>query len=136
SAKPLQETGWLGLLSSFAPTLFIVALYIWLFRRASKMGGGLGGMLGSVGKSTARRYDQQAEDRVTFQDVAGIDEAEHELVEIVDFLRDPKKDTRPGGTAPKGVLLVGAPATAKALLAPALAAEAGMPFFSMPRSAF
>ncbi len=136
SAKPLQETGWFGLLSSFAPTLFIVALYIWLFRRASKMGGGLGGMLGSVGKSTARRYDQQAEDRVTFQDVAGIDEAENELVEIVDFLRDPKKYTRLGGTAPKGVLLVGAPGTGKTLLARAVAGEAGVPFFSMSGSEF
>ncbi|HEX7940408.1 MAG TPA: ATP-dependent zinc metalloprotease FtsH, partial [Gemmatimonadaceae bacterium] len=136
SAKPLQETGWLGLLSSFAPTLFIVALYVWIFRRASKAGGGLGGMLGSVGKSTARRYDQTAEGRVTFQDVAGIDEAENELVEIVDFLRDPQKYTRLGGTAPKGVLLVGAPGTGKTLLARAVAGEAGVPFFSMSGSEF
>src|SRR6185369_3437401 len=136
SAKPLQETGWLGLLSSFAPTLFIVALYVWIFRRASKAGGGLGGMLGSVGKSTARRYDQTAEGRVTFQDVAGIDEAENELVEIVDFLRDPQKYTRLGGTAPKGVLLVGAPGTRKTLLARAVAGEAGVPFFSMSGSEF
>src|SRR5689334_2042989 len=136
SAKPLQETGWLGLLSSFAPTLFIVALYVWIFRRASKAGGGLGGMLGSVGKSTARRYDQTAEGRVTFEDVAGIDEAENELVEIVDFLRDPQKYTRLGGTAPKGVLLVGAPGTGKTLLARAVAGEAGVPFFSMSGSEF
>src|SRR5689334_13566176 len=131
SAKPIQGGGgWLGLLSSFAPTLFIVALYVWIFRRASQSGGGLGGMLGGVGKSKARRYDQAAEDRVTFEDVAGIDEAENELVEIVDFLRDPKKYTRLGGTAPKGVLLVGAPGTGKTLLARAVAGEASVPFFS------
>jgi cell division protease FtsH len=135
SAKPLQDSGWLGLLSSFAPTLFIVALYVWIFRRA-QAGGGLGGMLGSVGKSTARRYDQTAEGKVTFADVAGIDEAENELVEIVDFLRDPQKYTRLGGTAPKGVLLVGAPGTGKTLLARAVAGEAGVPFFSMSGSEF
>ena len=136
SAKPLQDSGWLSLLSSFAPTLFIIALYIWIFRRAAQAGGGLGGMLGSVGKSTARRYDQAAGDRVTFEDVAGIDEAENELVEIVDFLRDPQKYTRLGGTAPKGVLLVGAPGTGKTLLARAVAGEAGVPFFSMSGSEF
>ena len=71
------------------------------------MGGGLMG----IGKSKARRYDQEADTKVTFDDVAGIDEAENELVEIVDFLKDPKKYTRLGGTVPKGVLLVGAPGT-------------------------
>ncbi len=136
SAKPLQESGWIALLSSFAPTLFIIALYVWLFRRAAKAGGGLGGMLGAVGKSTARRYDQTAEGRVTFNDVAGIDEAENELVEIVDFLRDPQKYTRLGGAAPKGVLLVGAPGTGKTLLARAVAGEAGVPFFSMSGAEF
>jgi len=136
SAKPLQAGGWLSLLSSFAPTLFIVALYVWIFRRASQAGGGLGGMLGGVGKSKARRYDQAAEDRVTFEDVAGIDEAENELVEIVDFLRDPQKYTRLGGAAPKGVLLVGAPGTGKTLLARAVAGEASVPFFSMSGSEF
>jgi cell division protease FtsH len=137
SATPLQQNGgWFGLISSFAPALFIVALYVWMFRRAAKMGGGLGGMLGNVGKSTARRYDQAAGDKVTFQDVAGIDEAENELVEIVDFLRDPQKYTRLGGTAPKGVLLVGAPGTGKTLLARAVAGEASVPFFSMSGSEF
>ncbi|HEX2778702.1 MAG TPA: ATP-dependent zinc metalloprotease FtsH [Gemmatimonadaceae bacterium] len=138
SAEPIQkEGGIVGLLVSFAPTLVIVGLYVWLFRRAAKQGGGIGGMLtGGLGKSTARRFDQAAEGRVTFADVAGIDEAEYELVEVVDFLRDPKKYTRLGGTAPKGVLLVGAPGTGKTLLARAVAGEAGVPFFSMSGSEF
>ena len=89
-----------------------------------------------IGKSTARRYDQDKDTKVTFDDVAGIDEAENELVEIVDFLRDTKKYTRLGGTAPKGVLLVGAPGTGKTLLARAVAGEAGVPFFSMSAAEF
>jgi cell division protease FtsH len=89
-----------------------------------------------IGKSKARRYDQDAENRVTFGDVAGIDEAENELVEVVDFLKDPEKYTRLGGTAPKGVLLVGAPGTGKTLLAKAVAGEAGVPFFSMSAAEF
>ena len=86
-----------------------------------------------IGRSRARRYDQEKDSKVTFNDVAGIDEAENELVEIVDFLKDPQKYTRLGGTAPKGVLLVGAPGTGKTLLAKAVAGEAGVPFFSMIR---
>jgi cell division protease FtsH len=89
-----------------------------------------------IGKSRARRYDQEKDTKVTFDDVAGIDEAENELVEVVDFLKDPAKYTRLGGTAPKGVLLVGAPGTGKTLLARAVAGEAGVPFFSMSGSEF
>ncbi len=89
-----------------------------------------------IGKSKARRSDQEQGLKVTFDDVAGIDEAENELVEIVDFLRDPSKYTRLGGTAPKGVLLVGAPGTGKTLLAKAVSGEAGVPFFSMSASEF
>ncbi len=89
-----------------------------------------------IGQSQARRYDQEGDARVTFDDVAGIDEAENELVEIVDFLKDPSKYTRLGGTAPKGVLLVGAPGTGKTLLAKAVAGEAGVPFFSMSAAEF
>ena len=101
SAKPIQQDNTLmSLLYSFAPTVLLIALYVWIFRRAAKQGGGLGGMMGgSLGRSTARRYDQATENKVTFDDVAGIDEAENELVEIVDFLRDPQKYTRLGGTA-------------------------------------
>jgi cell division protease FtsH len=137
SAEPIQQSGWLNVLYSFAPALMIIALYVWMYRRAAKAGGGLGGALtGGLGRSTARRFDQETGGKVTFDDVAGIDEAENELVEIVDFLRDPEKYTRLGGAAPKGVLLVGAPGTGKTLLARAVAGEAGVPFFSMSAAEF
>jgi cell division protease FtsH len=139
SAEPIQEGGnpWVTLLFSFGPALFFIGFYIWLFRRASQQGAGMmGGGLMGIGKSKARRYDQEKDTKVTFEDVAGIDEAENELVEIVDFLRDTKKYTRLGGTAPKGVLLVGAPGTGKTLLARAVAGEAGVPFFSMSAAEF
>jgi cell division protease FtsH len=134
SAKPIQEGGspWATLFFAFGPALLFIGLYVWMFRRAAQQGGGLMG----IGRSRARRYDQAQDAKVTFDDVAGIDEAENELVEIVDFLRDPPKYTRLGGTAPKGVLLVGAPGTGKTLLAKAVAGEAGVPFFSMSGSEF
>ena len=139
SAVPIQSGGSAlsTLLFGFGPAILIIAFYVWLFRRA-RQGGGLGGMGGmmGIGKSKARRYDQEVEKKVTFDDVAGIDEAENELVEIVDFLRDPAKYSRLGGSAPKGVLLVGAPGTGKTLLARAVAGEAGVPFFSMSASEF
>jgi cell division protease FtsH len=125
--------GWANLLLGFGPALLLIAFYVWMYRRVQ---GGLGGSLMGIGKSKARRYDQAGENRVTFGDVAGIDEAENELVEVVDFLKDPAKYTRLGGTAPKGVLLVGAPGTGKTLLARAVAGEAGVPFFSMSAAEF
>lgn len=138
SAKPNQEGGnsWLTLLLSFAPALLLIGFYFWLYRRAAQQGGGMGDALMGLGRSHARRYDKEQDTKVTFDDVAGIDEAENELVEIVDFLKDPKKYTRLGGTAPKGVLLVGPPGTGKTLLARAVAGEAGVPFFSMSGSEF
>ena len=137
SAKPIEEGGslWTMLLFGFGPALLIVGVYVWMFRRAQQ-GGGLGGGLMGIGRSRARRYDQEKDTKVTFDDVAGIDESENELVEIVDFLRDTQKYTRLGGTAPKGVLLVGAPGTGKTLLAKAVAGEAGVPFFSMSAAEF
>jgi cell division protease FtsH len=137
SAEPIQEGGspWLTFLLAFGPALLFIGLYVWLFRRAAQQGGMGGGLMG-IGRSRARRYDQEQDTKVTFDDVAGIDEAENELVEIVDFLKDPPKYTRLGGTAPKGVLLVGPPGTGKTLLAKAVAGEAGVPFFSMSGSEF
>jgi cell division protease FtsH len=137
SAIPIQSSSpWATLLFGFGPAVLIIAFYMWLYRRAAQQGGGMASALMGIGKSKARRYDKEANTKVTFDDVAGIDEAENELVEIVDFLKDPQKYTRLGGTAPKGVLLVGAPGTGKTLLAKAVAGEAGVPFFSMSAAEF
>jgi len=137
SARPIEEerNPLVTLLLGFGPALLLIGLYVWMFRRAAQQGGGISGLMG-IGKSKARRYDQETDVRVTFDDVAGIDEAENELVEIVDFLKDPAKYTRLGGTAPKGVLLIGAPGTGKTLLARAVAGEASVPFFSMSAAEF
>ncbi len=138
SAVPIQQGGLWNSLLYFGPALLIIGFYVWMYRRAAAQGGGLGmgGMFG-IGRSRAKRYDTtDAEHRVTFNDVAGIDEAEAELVEVVDFLKAPDKYTRLGGTAPKGVLLIGAPGTGKTLLAKAVAGEAGVPFFSMSAAEF
>lgn len=136
SAIPIREGGgWGTLLLGFGPALLIIAFYVWMYRRAAQQSG-LGGGLMGIGRSKARRYDQEGESKVTFDDVAGIDEAENELVELVDFLKSPDKYTRLGGSAPKGVLLIGAPGTGKTLLARAVAGEAGVPFFSMSAAEF
>jgi cell division protease FtsH len=136
-AVPIREGNALAtLLFGFGPALLLIGFYVWIYRRAARGGGmGLGGLMG-IGSSRARRYDVDAKTRITFDDVAGIDEAERELVEIVDFLKSPAKYTRLGGSAPKGVLLIGAPGTGKTLLAKAVAGEAGVPFFSMSAAEF
>ena len=135
-AAPIRQGMALGtLLLGFGPALLLIAFYVWLYRRASRGAMGMGGLMG-IGSSKARRYDTESQTRVTFQDVAGIDEAEAELVEIVEFLKSPDKYTRLGGTAPKGVLLIGSPGTGKTLLAKAVAGEAGVPFFSMSAAEF
>jgi cell division protease FtsH len=128
----------LTLLLSFGPSILLIAGFIWLSNRASsQLGGGGGGGVFGIGRSRARRYDQESnQPRITFDDVAGIDEAKGELAEIVDFLKEPGKYTRLGGEAPKGVLLVGAPGTGKTLLARAVAGEANVPFFSIGASEF
>jgi cell division protease FtsH len=122
------------LLLGFGPTLLIVGLFVFIARRAAKAGGAMGA-LGNFGRSQARRVDP-AQIRVTFKDVAGIDEAKTELSEIVDFLRDPDRYGRLGGRMPHGVLLSGAPGTGKTLLARAVAGEAHAAFFSISASEF
>ena len=123
------------LLLGFGPTLLLVGLFVLLARRAQKAaGGGLGG-LGNFGRSQARRVDPQ-KIRVTFDDVAGIDEAKNELTEIVDFLKTPERYQRLGGRMPHGVLLYGPPGTGKTLLARAVAGEAHAAFFSIAASEF
>jgi cell division protease FtsH len=122
------------LLLGFGPTLLIVGLFVFIARRAAKAGGAMGA-LGNFGRSQARRVDP-AQIRVTFEDVAGIDEAKAELSEIVDFLRNPERYGRLGGRMPHGVLLSGAPGTGKTLLARAVAGEAHAAFFSISASEF
>jgi cell division protease FtsH len=119
------------LILGFGPTILLVGLFIWFARRASA-----GGALGGFGRSQARRVQPDTQSRVTFNDVAGIDEAENELVEIVDFLKNPKRYERLGARIPRGVLLYGPPGTGKTLLARAVAGEAQAAFFSISASEF
>ncbi|HZC28724.1 MAG TPA: AAA family ATPase, partial [Gaiellaceae bacterium] len=134
NAQPLDNglPWWENLLFGFGPTLLFLVLLLALARRAGRSGAGI---LGSFGRSRARKYEPTAE-RVTFADVAGIDEAKAELAEIVDFLKEPQKYRRLGGRVPRGVLLSGPPGTGKTLLARAVAGEAGVPFYSMSASEF
>ncbi len=118
------------------PLLIFVALYYFLFRKMTGGGSSGGGGIFSVGKSRAQMVDKNENVNVSFKDVAGLDGAKDELVEIVEFLRNPKKYTDLGGKIPKGALLVGPPGTGKTLLAKAVAGEADVPFFSMSGSDF
>jgi cell division protease FtsH len=124
------------LILGFGPTILLVALFVWFARRQLGGGGGAGGVLGGFGRSTARRVTPGEQNRVTFDDVAGIDEAEGELVEIVDFLKNPQRYMRLGARIPRGVLLYGPPGTGKTLLARAVAGEAEAAFFSASASEF
>ena len=132
NAKPPAESPWyMSVLISWFPMILLIGVWIF-FMRQMQSGGG---KAMSFGKSRARLVSDQSE-KVTFEDVAGIDEAKEELGEIVEFLREPKKFTRLGGRIPKGVLLMGSPGTGKTLLARAIAGEAGVPFFSISGSDF
>jgi cell division protease FtsH len=131
-AEPQAQSGFMSLLSLWLP--FIILIGIWLFFMNRMQGGGRGGAMG-FGKSRAKLLTEK-QGRVTFDDVAGIDEAKEELEEIVEFLRNPQKFSRLGGKIPKGALLVGPPGTGKTLLARAIAGEAGVPFFTISGSDF
>jgi cell division protease FtsH len=124
---------WQQILLGFGPTLLLLWIFYSIYRR-SLGGGGLGG-IGGIGRSSARLYDTSGR-RTTFEDVAGIDDAKEELVEVVEFLRQPDRFTRLGAAIPRGVLLTGQPGTGKTLLARAVAGEANVPFFSVSASEF
>ncbi len=132
TAKPDEESGfWQSIFVSWLPMLLLIGVWIF-FMRQMQAGGG---KAMAFGKSKARLFTGK-ENKVTFHDVAGIDEAKEELQEVIDFLVDPKKFTKLGGRIPKGVLLVGPPGTGKTLLARAIAGEANVPFFSISGSDF
>jgi len=133
----VERTNWLApILGWVLPIIIIVAIWVFIMRRVSGGAGGPGGQIFNIGKSKATLFDANAKVNVTFQDVAGLDEAKEEVMEVVDFLKNPKKYTSLGGKIPKGVLLVGPPGTGKTLLAKAVAGEAGVPFFSISGSDF
>jgi len=131
-AEAQEQSGFMSLISLWLP--FLVLIGIWIFFMNRMQGGGKGGAMG-FGKSRAKLLTEK-HGRVTFDDVAGIDEAKEELEEIVEFLRNPQKFSRLGGKIPKGALLVGPPGTGKTLLARAIAGEAGVPFFTISGSDF
>ncbi len=132
---PVQDSPWVNLLMFFGPILLIM-LVIWIIvSRGLRSASGGAGMLGTFGKSKHQRMTKEMTG-VTFNDVAGIDEAKEEVEEIIEFLKNPKKFTRLGGRIPRGVLLVGSPGCGKTLLAKAIAGEADVPFFSISGSDF
>src|SRR5260370_7473033 len=129
--KPPDTNSWLAIVLQWVPMLLFIG--VWIFFMRQMQGGGAKAL--SFGKARARLISEK-QNKVTFEDVAGVDEAKEELKEIVEFLRDPQKFQRLGGRIPKGVLLVGPPGTGKTLLARAIAGEANVPFFTISRSHF
>lgn len=132
-----ERQNWLApILGWLLPIFILVAIWLFFMRRMGGGGGGPGSQIFNIGKSKATLFDKDTKVSVTFEDVAGLNEAKEEVMEVVDFLKNPKKYTALGGKIPKGVLLVGSPGTGKTLLAKAVAGEAGVPFFSISGSDF
>ncbi len=133
----IEKANWLSpILSLLLPLALLVLLWIFIMRRVGGGAGGPGAQIFNIGKSKATLFDQNSKVNITFSDVAGLDEAKEEVMEVVDFLKNPKKYTALGGKIPKGVLLIGPPGTGKTLLAKAVAGEAEVPFFSISGSDF
>lgn len=131
-----ERKDWLGGILQFViPILILVAIWMFFMRRMGTGGGG-GGQIFNIGKSKALLYDKENKVNLTFKDVAGLEEVKEEVLEVVDFLKNPSKFTKLGGHIPKGVLLIGPPGTGKTLLAKAVAGESGVPFFSLSGSDF
>lgn len=136
-ARSVEETNWMSdQLTWLLPILIMVAIWIFMMRRMSGGAGGGPGQIFNIGKSKATLFDKDTHVNITFNDVAGLDGAKMEVMEIVDFLKNPKKYTDLGAKIPKGALLVGPPGTGKTLLAKAVAGEAKVPFFSLSGSDF
>src|SRR5690606_35967857 len=137
-AEPVSKSNaWAGeFLNIVLPLLLFAGLWIFMMRRMSGGGGGGGGQIFNIGKSKATLFDKESQVNITFNDVAGLTEAKQEVMEIVDFLKNPKKYTNLGGKIPKGALLVGSPGTGKTLVAKAVAGEAQVPFLSIFGSDF
>ncbi len=132
-----HQQGWMDMLLNWLPWVFFIVLWIFIMRGFGRSGGGGGGNIMSVGKARAQEFDQEDPNRkVTFQDVAGLEEAKVEIMEIVDFLKNAGKYRELGAKIPKGALLVGPPGTGKTLLAKAVAGEANVPFLSISGSDF
>lgn len=131
-----RKNYWSDILAWTFPILIMIAIWLFIMRRMSGGSGGPGSQIFNIGKSRAQVYDQEAKVKVTFANVAGLQEAKEEVMEVVDFLKNPKKYTNLGGKIPRGVLLSGPPGTGKTLLAKAVAGEAKVPFFSLSGSDF